>query len=643
MTLRSSFDSRAGRDCLHALMKHLLFGVIFALVSCTGLAAMEAPLMNVAARQVLSLNGRWNVIVDPYDNGFVNYRLDRYDAETQPTGGYFLDRKPSSPSDLVEYDFEHSPVLNVPGDWNSQDEKLFYYESTVWYRRKFDVSPRSAATRQFISFGAANYEADVYLNGRKLGRHTGGFTPFQFEVTGKLHATGNSLVVRVNNQRRADGVPTVNTDWWNYGGLTRDVALLEAPVTCIRDYALRLQPGPERRVRGYVQLDGPDSARIVKVEIPALQVTVETAANPSGRAEFEFALNGAELWSPEHPRLYDVAISSAGDHIAEKIGFRTIETKGTDILLNGKPVFLRGISLHEENPLRGGRATTPEDARQLLGWARELGCNYVRLAHYPHNEYMARIADELGLLIWAEVPVYWTIHWEDPETYTNAENQLTELITRDRNRASIIIWSMANETPISPARTAFLTKLVAHARSLDPSRLISAAMEVHADPADANIKIVEDPLAEVTDVVSFNQYVGWYVGLPDDCAKVRWVVPYKKPVLISEFGGDALQGLHGDRLTRFTEEFQADLYRKTLPMLEKIPQLRGMTPWILCDFRSPRRVLPAIQDGWNRKGLIGENGTRKQAFYILQEFYARKAAPSPRVAKPVELGLVPRP
>jgi beta-glucuronidase len=375
-----------------------------------------------------------------------------------------------------------------------------------------------------------------------------------------------------------------------------------------------------------VQLDGPGRGQTVKVEIPALHVTAEARADAAGRATFEFVLNGAELWSPEQPRLYAVTLSAGTDHLTERLGFRTIETRGADILLNGKSVFLRGISLHEENPLRGGRATTEADARQLLGWARELGCNYVRLAHYPHNEYMARVADEMGLLLWAEVPVYWTIHWDNPATYANAENQLTELITRDRNRASIIIWSMANETPISSARTAFLKKLVAHTRALDPTRLISAAMERHSPPEDPSTNIVEDPLAEVTDLVSFNQYIGWYVGVPDDCAKAKWVINYNKPVIISEFGGDALQGMHGDRRTRFTEEFQADLYRQSLPMLEKIPQLRGLTPWILCDFRSPRRALPQIQDGWNRKDLIGENGTRKQAFTVLQEFYARKAA-----------------
>ncbi|AOS43080.1 Beta-glucuronidase [Lacunisphaera limnophila] len=605
-------------------MQSLLRPLVLALAALTGLVAPATPLINAADREVLALNGRWHVIVDPYDNGYVNYRLQRFDEATKPSGGYFLDRKPATPAELIEYDFDTSASLNVPGDWNSQDDKLLYYESTVWYRKRFDYTPRAAGARQFLHFGGANYEADVYLNGAKLGRHVGGFTPFEFEVTGKLKPTGNSLVVRVNNARRPEAVPTVNTDWWNYGGLTRDVRLLETPATAIRDFALRLQPGADRRVRGFVQLDGPGQP--VTVEIPELKIAVAATADAAGRATFEFALTGAELWSPESPRLYAVTLTAGADRLTDRVGFRTIETRGADILLNGKSTFLRGISLHEENPLRGGRATTPADARQLLGWAQELGCNYVRLAHYPHNEHMARVADELGILLWAEVPVYWTIHWDNADTYANAENQLTELITRDRNRASVIIWSMANETPISPARTVFLKKLVAHTRALDPTRLISAAMERHSPADDPSTSIVEDELAEVTDLVSFNQYIGWYVGMPDDCAKAKWIINYNKPVIVSEFGADALQGLHGDRRARFTEEFQADLYAQTLTMLEKIPQLRGMTPWILCDFRSPRRHLPNIQDGWNRKGLIGENGTRKMAFGVLQEYYARKAA-----------------
>jgi beta-glucuronidase len=612
-------------------MKRLLTLLSLLLAAALAPAASlpESPLVNAPARTVQSLNGRWHVIIDPYDNGYFNYRLQPLDAAEKPVGGYFLDRKPANPSELLEYDFDRSPSLAVPGDWNSQDDKLLYYEGTVWYRTKFDAAPAAAGARQFIRFGAANYEAHVYLNGKKLGLHVGGFTPFEFEVTGKLLPAGNSLVVRVNNQRHPEGVPTVNTDWWNYGGLTRDVALLEAPALFIRDYALALQRGAGDRITGYVQLDHYAGDQKVKVEIPELKFSTEAAIDRSGRAALDFTVPGLVRWSPANPKRYDVIVSTDGDRLAERIGFRTIETRGHDILLNGESVFLRGICLHDENPLRGGRVTTEAEVRQLLGWAKELGCNFVRLAHYPHNDYTARVADELGLMLWAEVPVYWTIHWEDAATFQNAANQLSELIQRDKNRASVVIWSVANETPVSAPRTDFLKRLISLTRTLDATRLVSAAMEVHADPADANTKIVEDPLAEVTDLCSFNQYIGWYVGTPADCAKVKWMVKYDKPVLISEFGGDALQGLHGDKLARFTEEYQEDLYRQTLPMLEKIPQLRGMTPWILCDFRSPRRTLPNIQDGWNRKGLIGENGTKKKAFAVLQEFYAKKAAAQP--------------
>jgi beta-glucuronidase len=199
------------------------------------------------------------------------------------------------------------------------------------------------------------------------------------------------------------------------------------------------------------------------------------------------------------------------------------------------------------------------------------------------------------------------------------------MITRDKNRASIIIWSMANETPITPARTEFLKNMIHTAKSLDPVRLISAALERHYKKGVANTHVIDDPLKEYVDVISFNQYLGWYDGTPDKCKVSVFDIEYEKPVIISEFGAGALQGLHGDRTARWTEEYQEDLYAQTLPMLDKIPQLRGITPWILADFRSPRRLLPDIQDGWNRKGLISETGNKKKAYYILQDFYKEKA------------------
>ncbi len=592
-------------------------------------ASAEPTLANVNARATTSLNGKWHVIVDPYENGYYDYRREPYDAAAKPTGGYFLDHRPADKTELVEYDFDSSPTLNVPGDWNSQDEKLFYYEGTVWYRRRFDCAPSDPTHRLFLHFGAANYLADVYLNGRKLGRHIGGFTPFEFEITGLVKPAGNSLVVRVDNTRHADAVPTVNTDWWNYGGLTRDVTLVETPATFVRDYHVQLKQGSTDRLEIQLQLDGPQKQLAVALAIPEAGLTATLEPDTNGVASLELAAPALALWSPEQPRLYTVTLTAGADHLTDRIGFRAIAVRGADILLNGRSVFLRGICLHEENPFRGGRAYSEAEARQLLGWAKELGCNFVRLAHYPHNEHVARVADELGLLLWEEIPVYWTIAWDNPATLANAKAQLTDLVVRDRNRASVIIWSVANETPVSEPRTRFLKTLVDTARSLDDGRLVSAAMEVHTDPQDPNHKIVDDPFGAYTDLLSFNQYVGWYDGLPDKLPLVRWTLAYEKPVVISEFGADALQGFHADKLTRFSEEYQADLYAKTLAMLQKIPQWRGATPWILTDFRSPRRPLPHVQDGWNRKGLIGENGTKKQAFYVLQKFYEEKAAAKP--------------
>jgi beta-glucuronidase len=302
------------------------------------------------------------------------------------------------------------------------------------------------------------------------------------------------------------------------------------------------------------------------------------------------------------------------------IGFRTIETKGPDILLNDKSIYLRGISIHEE--MAGRRAHSRADAIRLLSWAKELGCNYVRLAHYPHNEYMPRMADSLGLMVWEEIPVYWTIDFTNPATFANAKNQLTEVITRDKNRAAVIIWSVANETPLSASRNEFLLNLINHSRTLDTTRLVSAALLTHSENG---VGIIDDKIGEHIDIVAFNQYTGWYGGDLKTAPEAKWTTPYNKPVVVSEFGGDALQGLHGTKDERWTEEYQEYLYRQNLLMIEKIPNIRGISPWILTDFRSPRRLLPGIQDGFNRKGLISDKGLKKKAFYVLQDFYKKNA------------------
>src|SRR6267142_2232113 len=592
-------------------MKSILFLMLLYLAVPVVQAQQTGLIANSDGRKTASLNGQWQTIIDPYETGYYDYRY------LPSANGYFKDAKPKNKSDLIEYDFDTSESLSVPGDWNTQKERLLLYEGTIWYKKSFDYQ-KTPDTRLFVYFGAANYLADVYLNGQKLGRHEGGFTPFNFELTSLVRDRDNFLIVKVDNKRRRDAVPTLNTDWWNYGGLTRDVVLIEVPDTFIQDYFLQLKKGSTDEIAGWVRINNASAGKAITIEIPEARVKQSVTTDANGYAPVSFKAR-LDLWSPENPKLYEVKLETDADAVSERIGFRSLETRGTDILLNGKPIFLRGICIHEESPLRGGRAFSEDDARMLLTWAKELGANFVRLAHYPHNEHMTRLADEMGIMVWSEIPVYWTILWDNPETFANARNQLGESITRDKNKASVILWSVANETPVGAARNKFLKGLVDHARSLDPTRLLTAANERRY--ADPNTQVVDDPLGEYLDVLGCNEYVGWYDGLPEKAERLTWKTTQNKPLIISEFGGDALFGYHGDTSVRWIEEYQKNLYEHQLAMLKKIPSLRGMTPWILTDFRSPRRPLPRIQDFYNRKGLISSRGERKQAFYVLQNFY----------------------
>jgi beta-glucuronidase len=234
---------------------------------------------------------------------------------------------------------------------------------------------------------------------------------------------------------------------------------------------------------------------------------------------------------------------------------------------------------------------------------------------------MLRAADELGLLVWSEIPVYWQVDFANPETLKTALVMQSESIVRDRDRASIIIWSVGNETPLSDTRTAFLRKLVANARSLDPTRLVSAAL---LSDRKGDVHAINDPLAADLDVIAVNTYDGWYTpDLLSSLASIQWTEPVDKPLIFSEFGAGALAGYHDPSAAphKFSEEYQAEFYRQTLAMAAKVPFLRGMSPWILKDFRSPRRQNPTYQQGWNRKGLESETGVRKQAFNVLGDYY----------------------
>jgi len=591
----------------------------------------EGPVLAAAdLRDGQDLSGEWTYSIDPYRDGAAGFhggaagtghrRWDDTDAEVASD---------ADPLALYEYDMDRSATVDLPSSWLTHAPEMRHYQGLVWYQKRFDAL-LGEGKRQFLRFGAANYTAEVWLNGEMIGRHEGGFTPFTFEVTGKLRAEGNRLVVGVDSTPTWQSVPPPVTDWENYGGITRPVKLIELPETFVDDAFVRLTDSGDIEVQ--VVLNGADAAgREVNIALSELRAATSGTTDSEGRVRIVMpAPAGLQKWSPDNPRLYEVTAKAASDSWRDRVGFRTIEVRGSQILLNGEPIFLRGISIHEEEiGAEPARNITPEAARELLKVVKDgLNGNFVRLAHYPHGDAMVRAADEMGLIVWSEIPVYWRIDWDNAGTLEVARRMLAENVLRDRNRASIALWSVANETPLGDARLAFLTRLVDDVRALDPDRLVTAALLTERDESEGHpVMVMADPLASAIDVLAINTYNGWYgPDAPSEIGAIEWRLPADKPLIFSEFGADAKKGRYqpGDP-HKFSEDYQADYYRATLAVADGIPTLAGTSPWILKDFRSPRRQRPVIQDGWNRKGLISEIGERKLAFEVLAEWYRKKA------------------
>jgi len=596
-------------------MKKVLFQSLFRIILIIagnfivmGNLFAQTAMTNVAARHTTSLNGKWQAIIDPTDVG----------TWRQVWKEPFAQKK----TDFFEYSFEGGPMLNVPGDFNTQMPELTYLEGTVWYKNAFQ-STKNTGKRLFLHFGAVNYMATVYLNGNKIGSHEGGFTPFQIEITDLLKEGDNALVVKVNNQRLKDGIPGQGYDWFNYGGITRDVNLIQTNDTYIDDYCIQLKKHSKNEVAGWVKVIGSNLNQNVRIIIPEMNINYKTKTNSNGLAEVTFKAS-CKLWSPENPTLYKVIIQSETDTVSDEIGFRSIETNGSKILLNGKPIFFKGVNIHEEAALKAAKATSEADALTLLTQAKELGCNLVRLAHYPHNEYMVKLAEKMGIMVWDEIPVYQNIEFSTPGVTQKMSLMLREMIKRDRNRCGVVIWSIANETyTTTPGRDNALIDLSKECRQLDSTRLITTV--TCNQGYDKNTVNVWDPIFNYVDIISVNEYIGWYVpwqGKPED---TKWkLVNNDKPVILSEFGGEALFGNKGvptDEANSWSEEYQEQIYKDQIEMFQHVPNLAGLCPWILADFRSLSRLQPVYQKGWNRKGLLSDKGEKKKAWYVMKKYY----------------------
>jgi beta-glucuronidase len=584
----------------------IILFLAFRVLSLNSLYAQSA-MINVDGRKTISLDGEWQAIIDPAGAG--DWRK------------IWEEKKPVKKTDFVEYAFTNASILRVPGDFNTQIPELTYEEGTVWYKKNFTYSGK-ADKRLFLHFGAVNYLADVYLNGKKLGSHEGGFTPFQFEITSDVHAGENSIIVKVNNQRMKSGLPGLGFDWFNYGGITRSVQLIETANSFIEDYFIQLKKHSSSEVLGWIKINGNNGSKNIRIQIPELKVNYTTRSNPDGFAVVNFH-SEFKLWSPKSPTIYKVIIQSETDTVTDEIGFRNIEVSGTKILLNGKPVFLKGVNIHEESPYKAARSYSADDARVLLTWAKELGCNLVRLAHYPHNENMVKMAEKMGLMVWDEIPVYQNIEFADTNVLKKMDLMMKEMIRRDRNRCAVIIWSLSNETsPSIPNRNHALAEIADHCRLLDSSRLITSV--INSQHYVNQTMNVWDSLYEKFDFMAINEYLGWYVPWQGPPASTQWKMACQKPVVISEFGGEAKYGNKTgppDEANSWREEYQEQIYKDQISMFGTTPNLAGVIAWILIDYRSPVRMQPIYQNGYNRKGLLSEKGEKKMAWWVLNKYY----------------------
>ena len=622
----------------------------------------------IDSRQIQSLNGEWSYIVDPMNNGL---------PESSFFGGFPKNKIQKTGMELIEYNFETASKIQIPGAWNAIDERLFFYRGPVWLYKKFNYSPKKEALTHLYIEGS-NFTTKIFLNGSIVGEFEGGYVPFNFNISKYLKEGENILLVQTDNTLNESSVPTQKTDWWPWGGIVGDVYVVETPKQFIQNAYLQLNPDDFSAVLFKLEMNKESSGHVIKLEIPELQFKAEYKTNSLGAISENIKIN-PQLWSPLSPKLYEVKISSEAETISDKIGFRSIQTKGQKIYLNNSEIQFKGIAMHSEPIGIPGPAFSKEHFQKLLLTAKDLNINFIRAAHYPYTRHLAKVADQLGLMLWEEVPVYWNIDWDNSNTLNIAKNQITRLVQRDQNRASVVVWSVANETPLSSSRMKFLKALLAEIEINDSSRLSTAALLSGSEeqfrslvlvlalqgsksqwvspkekaifqlildqaniPIDSELSFslsIDDPLGESVDLISYNEYFGWYYVtfftdqmmisegtlrklmfevMPD----IKISSSFDKPIHISEFGAGAKYGNHTNKI--WSEEYQAKLYKHQLEMLSNNPQIQGISPWVFKDFRAMLRPLPGIQDFYNRKGLIDESGNKKEAFKVLADFYENK-------------------
>jgi len=539
---------------------------------------------------------------------------------------------------------ESSRSIGIPGSWNEQFIDTRDYLGPTWHFKNFYVSSSWKEKLVWFRIGAANYYAKVWINGKFIGEHEGGYLPFQFEVTDRVRfGKENFLSVKVDNQLSPERVPPgnipeeehprsvrqrsypdVNFDFFPYGGIHRPVYLFCTPLDYIEDIAVTTSIEGKKGLIKYRITKKGGEAKEAFIHLGDENTRLDQKTEFRGNmAEGELTIDEATFWSPDNPHLYEMVVellSPEGAPIDEytlSIGIRTIEVKNDRLYLNEKLIFLKGFGKHEDFPIIGKGLNLPLIVKDysLMKW---IGANSFRTSHYPYSEEMMNMADKEGFLVIDEIPAVGLFFGKgNKRRLSLCKQYLRELIARDKNHPSVIMWSIANEPhSTKPEAKEFFRQLYQHTKKLDPSRLVTLV---------SMFGLKEEALAYV-DVICLNRYYGWYTE-PGQLDRASHKLSreldalyqtYKKPILLSEFGAGAIAGVHAHPAELFSEEYQAELIQKYCEVIESKPYMVGEHVWCFADFKTAQ---VAYRVTLNRKGVFTRTRQPKLAAHLLRKIW----------------------
>ena len=589
---------------------------------------MQSPRAN-EFRQIFDLSGFWELKFDEEDRG-----------EAEGWGAGFP---------------EGARPVAVPSSWNDQFAEGRDFLGPAWYKTVFSLPEDWRQKQALLRFDSVNYLARVWLNGKQLGDHEGGHLPFQWDASSFLVRGENTLVVRVDGRLAPDRVPPGDLradppdsfgnapyppsafDFFPFCGIQRPVRICSVPRGGIEDIAV------ETRMQGknafvVVRVRSGTSAAVLRARLSGFGLQdVQEARSSGGSSQMEFTILAPALWAPDKPSLYNLTIEqlkngSVADRYAIPVGIRTVSVEGDTLLLNGKPVYLKGFGRHEDFPVVG-RGLIPAVIVKDYSLMEWVGANSFRTTHYPYSEQMMDLADRLGYLVIDETPaVGLFFHHEGlARRLELCRSFVRQLIDRDRNHPSVIAWSLANEPHSGRAGAReFFRDLYDTAKTLDPSRPVTVVSYVGA----------EEKAFEFCDLVCLNRYFGWYTEpgrIEEGCARLSRELDelharYPKPIILTEFGADSIAGCHAVEPEMFSEEYQAELLERSIGVLRTKGYVVGEHVWNLCDFKTSQEVKRF--GGMNLKGVFTRDRRPKMAAYALKRLWKEGKADTPEPPRP---------